>query len=192
MEHREPRRSFNEGVHGIGIALRRLPLVAAPAGEVPQVQPTGRRQEASRRLLRLVGPDRERRRRLDGRDGDDGRHVETTAGRREGDLDGRFDLAVEEHERAVAERRELDLCHRDADRRLGLGIFADGWDAEGDLLAVRVALGDPVKGRVAARANELVEPRLEIFLSLAGLGLRDVRLSQQQTKVVTREEKERE
>jgi hypothetical protein len=65
--------------------------------------------------------------------------------------------------------RQLDLRHRDADRRLDLGIPSGGRDAEGSCRLDRFR--QPGRGRVAARAGELVRPRLEIVLSLAGLAL---------------------
>jgi len=54
-------------------------------------------------------------------------------------------LLSKETSELLLKNRQLDLRHRDADRRLELGILSDGRGADGNLLAARIALGNPIE-----------------------------------------------
>jgi hypothetical protein len=81
---------------------------------------------------------------LDCQDSDDGHRFETFADETVTLMLALILLSKETSELLLKDR-QLDLRHRDADRRLELGILSNGRDAEGDLLAARIALGNPVE-----------------------------------------------
>jgi hypothetical protein len=121
-------------------------FVAAAAGNVSQLFPFVRCQEASVSCC-LVRPDKKRGRWLDCQHSDNDCKFETFAGVTVTLMLALISLS-KETSKLLLKDRQLDLRHRDADRRLELGILSDSRDAEGDHLAARVALGKSSLNRV--------------------------------------------